>query len=551
MVKVIKKDGTVIDFNKEKIINAIQKSATRCLVELKVEELEKVCFLVEDYLKKRDIKEVTVFDLHCIVENSLEEVNKLVATSYREYRNYKVDFVNMLDEVYNKAQNIMYRGDKENSNTDSTLVSTKRSLIYNELNKELYNKFFLTKEERQACRDGFIYIHDKSARRDTMNCCLFDTKTVMTGGFEMGNLWYNEPKSIDTACDVLGDIIMMSASMQYGGWSTRVDDLLAPYVEKSYNSYREQLLGYGLVKEEFIEEEALKLATRDLEQGIQGLEYKLNSVASSRGDYPFTTFAIGLGTGKFEKMVSKAVLKVRMKGQGKEGNKIPVLFPKIIFLYDERVHGEDEELEDVFKLGIQCSAKAMYPDWLSLSGESYVSDMYKKYGKIVYPMGCRAFLSPWFEKGGMKPADENDTPVFTGRFNIGAVTLNLPMIYQKAKVESKDFYEVLDYYLEMIRQIHIRTYEYLGNMKASTNPLGYMEGGFLGGRLKANDKIRPLLKPMTASFGITALENLQQLHNGKSLVEDGEFALDVMKYINKKIEEYKEEDGWLYAVYGK
>ena len=386
MVKVIKKDGTIINFDKSKIVNAIKKSARRCLVTLTVSEIEKVCENVERYLAENTISEISVFDLHCVVENALEGVNKLVATSYREYRNYKVDFVNMLDEVYNKAQSIMYRGDKENSNTDSTLVSTKRSLIYNELNKELYNKFFLTKEERQACRDGYIYIHDKSARRDTMNCCLFDTKAVMTGGFEMGNLWYNEPKSIDTACDVLGDIIMMSASMQYGGWSTRVDDLLAPYVEKSYIAYREELLGYGLDETE-AEEIALNKARKDLEQGIQGLEYKLNSVASSRGDYPFTTFAIGLGTDRFEQMVSEAVLTVRMNGQGKEGNKIPVLFPKIIFLYDENLHGEGKELEHIFKLGVQCSSKAMYPDWLSLTGEGYVASMYKKYGEIVYPMG--------------------------------------------------------------------------------------------------------------------------------------------------------------------
>lgn len=333
------------------------------------------------------------------------------------------------------------------------------------------------------------------------------------------------------------------------GWSTRVDDLLAPYVEKSYKIYKEELLGYGL-RDEKAEEIALNKARKDLEQGIQGLEYKLNSVASSRGDYPFTTFAIGLGKSKFEQMVSKAVLTVRMNGQGKEGNKKPVLFPKIIFLYDENLHGEGKELESIFRLGVQCSSKAMYPDWLSLTGESYVSDMYKKYGEVVYPMGCRAFLSPYYIRGGMKPLDENDKPIFTSRFNIGAITLNMIMIYQKAKLENKDFYEVLDYYLEMIRQIHIRTYEYLGNMKASTNPLGYMEGGFLGGNLKANDKIKPILKPMTASFGITGLNELQQLHNGKSLVEDGTFALEVMEYINKKVEEFKEEDGWLYAIYG-
>ena len=154
-------------------------------------------------------------------------------------------------------------------------------------------------------------------------------------------------------------------------------------------------------------------------------------------------------------MVSKAALNVRMRGQGKEGNKKPVLFPKLIFLYDENLHGEGKELEDIFKLGVLCSSKAMYPDWLSLSGNGYVPSVYKKYGEVIYPMGCRAFLSEWFERGGMKPADKDDKPIFTGRFNIGAVTLNMIMIYQKAKLENKDFYEVLDYYLEMIRQIHI------------------------------------------------------------------------------------------------
>jgi len=150
----------------------------------------------------------------------------------------------------------------------------------------------------------------------------------------------------------------------------------------------------------------------------------------------------------------------------------------------------------------------------------------------------------------MNPADENDTPVFVGRFNIGAVSLHLPMIYAKAKQESKDFYQVLDYYLELIRQLHIRTYDYLGQLKASTNPLAYCEGGFYGGNLGLYDKIEPLLKSATASFGITALNELQQLHNKKSLVEDGKFALEVLEYINTKITEFKEEDGHLYAIYG-
>lgn len=924
MIKVIKKDGTTTEFDKSKIIRAVNKSAERVMTTLTDEELDRICKEVYINICDSNKDDISVTSLHNMVESALDKVNHNIAVSYKEYRNYKTDFVGMLDEVYSKSQSIMYLGDKSNSNTDSALVTTKRSLVYGELNKELYNKFFLTQEERQACRDGYIYIHDKSARRDTMNCCLFDAKSVMTGGFEMGNIWYNEPKSIDTACDVLGDIIMMSASMQYGGWSTRVDDLLAPYVEKSYNMYKNELIDICTFlnvlsnAEEYIEQKALDKANRDLEQGIQGLEIKLNSVASSRGDYPFTTFAIGLGELKFERMVSKAVLNVRMNGQGKEGYKRPVLFPKIIFLYDENLHGAGKKLEDIFDLAILCSSKAMYPDFLSLTGESYVSNMYKKYGSIIYPMGCvdgqeiitykindklyvesfermwnrlssistikeqeskdnyymdlkdvliydtkngfvntkriiknkdkgdwtrikfsngrsllatsdhplpiinqgrtfvkdlkigdkininqsqysedsimynidkawllgfllcdgcyddqvsssialtgeddietnykkifkelynldvktvvwnrgkrgdykelkigiekyedykkvqlelleifggkqkiyrqipnevfswnkeaklsflagmidadgyinstghcgstvqigstnkelalqtmalsqslglptkvylnhytsndknkiryriefsatiellkymachkkidcftreanitkinessvtsieflgdinkfsydvatesdhfevsgiyshncRAFLSPWYERGGMFPIDEYDKPVYTGRFNIGAITLNMIMILAKAREENKDFYEVLDYYMEMIRKIHIRTYDYLGKMKASTNPLGYCEGGFYGGNLKPNECIAKILKPMTASFGITGLNELQELYNSMSLVEDGEFTLDVMKYINAKVDQFKVEDGWLYAIYG-
>lgn len=168
-------------------------------------------------------------------------------------------------------------------------------------------------------------------------------------------------------------------------------------------------------------------------------------------------------------------------------------------------------------------------------------------------MGCRAFLSPWYERGGMEPADADDRPVFVGRFNIGAVSLHLPMILAYAREmggEEREFYRVLDYYLEMIRNIHKRTYEYLGEMKASTNPIMYCEGGAYGGHLKPNEKIKPLLKPMTASFGITALNELQELYNGKSLAEDGTFALEVMRHINDKVNEFKKQDGWLYAIYG-
>ena len=547
---VIKKDNTHEAWNVQKVVVAVNKSAYRAMVKFTQEELDFICSFVEEKARSLGREGIPIAEMHNIVEAALEQVKPEVAKSYRDYRNYKQDFVKMLDEVYKKSQSIMYIGDKENSNSDSALVSTKRSLIYNQLNKELYQKFFMTTEELQACRDGYIYIHDMSARRDTMNCCLFNVKDVLTGGFEMGNLWYNEPKTLEVAFDVIGDIVLSAASQQYGGFTVpSVDLLLEPFAEKSYEKYYRRYIDMGLTAR-IADREAMKDIQKDFDQGFQGWEYKFNTVASSRGDYPFITMTFGTGTGKFAKIASITMLNVRRKGQGKKNCKKPVLFPKLVFLYDENLHGAGKELEDVFEAGILCSSKSMYPDWLSLTGEGYVAEIYKKYGAIISPMGCRAVLSPWFERGGMEPADAEDKPVFVGRFNIGAVSLHLPMIYAKAKQESRPFFEVLDYYLELIRQLHIRTYAYLGEMRASTNPLAYCEGGFYGGHLKFHEKIKPLLKTATASFGITALNELQELYNGKSLVEDGQFAIDTLQHINDKIAEYKKADGNLYAIYG-
>lgn len=549
-VKVIKKDGSLERFNVQKVIDAVGKSAYRALTKFTEDEKKHICQYVVNKVDELETDEIPIPVMHNIVESALEDVKPIVAKSYRDYRNYKQDFVKMMDDVYKKSQSIMYVGDKENANTDSALVSTKRSLIFNQFNKELYQKFFMTTEEIQACRDGYIYVHDMSARRDTMNCCLFDVASVLKGGFEMGNIWYNEPKTLDVAFDVIGDIVLSAASQQYGGFTVpEVDKILEPYAEKSYQRDIDKYVRLGIDRET-AESEAYADVVREFEQGFQGWEYKFNTVASSRGDYPFITVTAGIGTGRFAKLATISLLNVRRRGQGKKECKKPVLFPKIVFLYDENLHGPGKPLEDVFEAGVKCSAKTMYPDWLSLTGKGYIASMYKQYGKVISPMGCRAFLSPWYERGGMYPADDQDEPVFVGRFNIGAVSLHLPMILAKSRQENKDFYEVLDYYLNLIRNLHIRTYAYLGEMRASTNPLAYCEGGFLGGHLQLHDKIKPILKSATASFGITAFNELQELYNGKSLVEDGEFALEVLEHINDKVNEFKKEDGNLYAIYG-
>ena len=219
----------------------------------------------------------------------------------------------------------------------------------------------------------------------------------------MGNIWYNEPNYLDTAFDVMGDIILSTAAQQYGGFTVpEVDKILEPYAEKSYEKYIIEYVNIANRNSNSLTSmysyDAIKYATdkvqRDFEQGWQGIEMKLNSVGSSRGDYPFVTMTLGLATSKFGKMAAISLLKVHSEGQGKKGFKRPVLFPKIVFLYDKNLHGDGSgkyPSADVFNAGLDCSSKTMYPDWLSLTGDGYVAEMYKKYGRVVSPMGkCKS-----------------------------------------------------------------------------------------------------------------------------------------------------------------
>jgi ribonucleoside-triphosphate reductase len=244
-------------------------------------------------------------------------------------------------------------------------------------------------------------------------------------------------------------------------------------------------------------------------------------------------------------------MKVRLEGHGEGDEKKPYVYPKLVFLYDRDLHGKKGRLYELFRTAVEWSAKAGYSEYLSLSGEKgMVSEVYKEYGKALSPMGCMLFLTKWYERGGEAPADDDDEPVFSGRFSIGTVTLNLPMIFALSKTKNTDFFAELDHYLELSRQIHKRTYELLAVQKADIDPLAFMQGGFYGGTLESGECIGPLLKSATALFGFTALNELQQLYNKNSIAEDGKFAFDVLKHINEKAEEFRKEDHIQYSVYG-
>ena len=525
--------------------------------------------------------EIKVQDLHAIVESSLFKVMVPVAQQYANYRNYKKDYVAMMEDTLKTADDLNYHADRSNANTTAGLISTKRSLIYTAFNKNLYKRVFLSDLEYNAIKDGYIYIHDLGARMDTYNCCLFDMGRVLQGGFEWEHIGYNEPKDVRTACNLISDITLNCAAQQYGGFTIpEIDSILAPYARKSYNHYlkeyyeiaESEIVPGAYVNETKAHQWAMQHVERDICQGFQGFEHTFNTVASSRGDYPFVTMTGGCEEDEFGQLVWRCALKVRREGQGHPGKKRPAIFPKLVFLYTEKLHSKGKKMYDLFLEGVQTSAAAMYPDWLSLDkpegAKSALADVFAKYHKfgvensrwklgedgevyenpnwvdaIVSPMGCRAYLSPLYQSGNLQPVDENDKPVFHGRFNGGAVSLNLPMIYMKAKEEGKDFFEVLEYYCDMINEIHIKTYEFLSKLKASCNPVAFCEGGF--GKLGFNDEIRPLVNRITFSYGFTALHELQMLATGQSLYEvrndDNAIAWKAEKFINDYVNRKKKE----------
>lgn len=573
-ITVTKKNGWKEPFDMDKIYQAIERAAevARGLAygeegttdnkkysgyHMSDEELACIGAVISETLLCSGKYDFHTSYIHKVVISALLQEAPDVGKVYQSYHQEQKEKHERFARVMARRNDAIMNGDRDNANADSRLSSTLKCLSGDYFEYEVNSSQLLTATERAALEAGFIYVHDFAQLALYLyNCCLLRGGDVMRGGFHMNGQDYTTPKRLSTAFSVLGDIIFMCASNQYGGCTQpRVDTVLAEYAEYEYCKIRDNLISLG-VSFDTANGEAYSQMLSIMRQGFQAWEYKFNTVASSRGDYPFITLtggadaSVGESGHPWAALIWKAALDVRREGQGKEGHKRPVVFPKLVFLYDEALHGPSMPLEWLFDAGISCSTKAMYPDFLSLSGDGYVPSMYKQYGEVVSPMGCRAFLSPWYERGGMEPADKTDRPIFEGRFNIGVISLNLPLIYGKSLEDGVDFYYLLDFYLELIRRMFQRRYKRIGQMKAGRNPIMFCEGGAYGGNLKPTDNIEPLLKSATASFGVTALNELQQYYNGTSLVEDGSFTLEVMEHINNKIAEFKKEDGHLYAIYG-
>lgn len=549
-MKVINKSGCINEWNNEKIVTAINKAASR--VDCSITHSQAITIAnackkaAGKYLKDNCISSAK---LHEIVISQLVHHNfNLIASAYQEYRDYKNTYAKSWEQLKEDADQIIFLGDRENANFDSSLVSTKGSLVKGALTKELYKQFYLSKTEKFLTKRGDIYIHDlRDMIFGSVNCCLFDIGNVLKGGFKMSGINYTEPKTVLSALQVIGDITLVATAQQFGGFTLpELDKVLLPYVIKSYDRY--------LIDYDNNTEKAKASTIRELEQGFQALELKLNTVPSSRGDFAFTTITFGQWNQETEtnrywlSMIGSTLLKVRQKGY----DGVPVVFPKLVYLYDKNLIDTDPYAADLFNEAVKCSSKCMYPDYLSLTGnieQNQVGMEYHLYNKIISPMGCRAYLSHWTDP-------KTNKVVTVGRCNIGAVSLNIPLIIAVAKKEfstnwKESFWNLLSDRLQVIREFLCKRYDIIRHTKASTNPLAFTQGGFYNGYRQPDEEVGDLVDYMTASFGITALNEATVLWCGKSLYEDKSiFANKVIDFILAKLDKYKEQDHHLYALYG-
>ena len=534
-IKVVKKDGKVLPFEGNKIKVAITKTAIRCGVDLPTELKEKVVEEVQTQIcnnvPKEAIKYVTVDDIHLYVETALQLYVPVLAEEYKSFRGYKKKLNEQFLEVVRETEHIINEGDTENANRDSDLIDAKKAMSGETLSIRSMLNYELPKASATAHENLDIYIHDLRDRLyGSINCCLFDMATVLKGGFTYNGVEYKEPNSIRTAGAVLEDVMNSARLNQYGGFTIpEIDTVLAPYARKSFVKYIEEARHYEIYNEEQYAQEKV---WQDLIQTFESIEHSLHMINNT-----FITFSFGVDTDRFAVMISKAILQVRRKGLGTKG--VPAVFPKLVFLYTDKLHGEGQPLEDLFKQAVGTSSKCMYPDYLSLD-EGYLGEMYHGYGKIVSPMGCRAFLS--------RLDDENGIPYFTGRANLGAITLNLPRYAIQSGGDINKFYDLLEQNFHKAIQVHQFTYQKMKKVKAKTNPLFFVHGG-CATRLNPEDTIEKAIDTFTYSIGYIGLEEVTKAMTGKSLHEDSRLAMQILDKLNEMIDSAKITTGLKLALY--
>lgn len=543
-IKVIKRDGRSVNFEAEKIYNALLKASNNViklspLVEAKLETISNniIAEIIDRF--KDDVK---IYEIQNIVEHELLAANEYaIAQEYINYRT-KRDFARSqatdinftIDKLLNKDQTIV----NENANKDSEVFNTQRDLTAGIVGKSIGLKM-LPSHVANAHQKGDIHYHDLdySPYTPMTNCCLIDFKGMLANGFKIGNAEVESPKSIQTATAQISQIIANVASSQYGGCTAdRIDEFLAPYAELNYKKHLKDAQDW--VAEDLREDYARTKTKKDIYDAMQSLEYEINTLFTSNGQTPFTSLGFGLGTNWFEREIQKAILEIRIKGLGSEHR--TAIFPKLIFTLKSGLNLEvGTPNYDIKQLALECATKRMYPDVLSYD------KIIELTGSFKAPMGCRSFLQGW--------KDENGVEVNSGRMNLGVVTVNLPRIAMESNGDMNKFWDIFNERMGIAKDALVYRVERVKEATPANAPILYQYGAF-GQRLGKYDNVDELFRHRraTVSLGYIGLYEVGTVFYGpewESNAEAKAFTVDIVRKMKQFCEEWSDEFDYHFSVY--
>ncbi len=547
-MKVIKRDGRIVEFDKEKIELAIQKANNEVKAADKVSK-EQISEIV-DYVMSLDKKRILVEDIQDIIEMKLMDFKKFtLAKKYMIYR-YTRTLVRQQNTTDESILGLIKHSNKElmdeNSNKNAIIASTQRDLIAGEVSKDLTKRMLLPEKISKAHEEGILHFHDADYfLQPIFNCCLINIKDMFENGTVMNGKLIEEPKSFQVACTVMTQIIACVASSQYGGQSINIKHL-GKYLAVSREKFRRELHNQfdGKLSDEMIEEIVAQRLKTELSSGVQTIQYQINTLMTTNGQSPFVTLFLEINDNdpyvdEVAAIVREIIIQ-RMQGiKNEKGVYITPAFPKLVYVLDENNCLKGGKYDDITRLAVKCSAKRMYPDYIS------AKKMRENYeGNVFAPMGCRSFLAPW--------KDENGNYKFEGRFNQGVVSINLPQIGILAKGDEEKFWKLLSERLELCHEALMCRHHALLGVTSDVSPIHWQYGAIA--RLKPGEKIDKLLKNgySSISLGYIGLYEVTLLMTGESQTtpKGQAFALKVMNRLRTACETWKQESGLGFALYG-
>ena len=543
-MNLIKRNGQTVPFNKTKIKQAIVKAMRNGSGIYLPDIARLIANDAEKYFEKKD-ETPTISQVEKYVYQRLIHYGQdLTARAYEEFRAVQAfkretnttDF-SVLGLVRGTNKETM----NENSNKNARVASTQRDLIAGEISKDLARRKLIPAHIVQAHDTGAIHYHDMDyAIQPIFNCCLVDIKDMLDNGTVINGKMVESPKSFQVACTVMTQIIAQISSGQYGGQTLNVKHL-GKYLALSRKKYQAMVQDLGM-SEKLQKEMVDRLLRKELEAGVQTIQYQINTLMTTNGQAPFVTLFLEIEPGhEYEEevaMIIEEIIKQRHLGIKNEvGVYVTPSFPKLVYVLDENNIHATSKYRYITEAAARCTAKRLYPDYIS------AKEMRKIYeGNVFGPMGCRAFLSPW--------KDANGKYKFEGRFNIGVVSLNLPQIAIIADGDMEAFWEILDQRLALAKEALMVRYELLKDATSDISPIHWQHGGLA--RLGKHEPILPLLQDgyATITLGYIGMYEMTKLMTGKCHTEEKEFALEVMRRMKQATLDWKEETGLGFALYG-